>query len=77
MQMNNAMAESTLQKRLKQDSTTYSGIFAVSFVVFFVFALFAQLLTWQWRSWLPGAEEQKSFIGGVKAAVYTLMSHLT
>jgi light-harvesting complex 1 beta chain len=35
------------------------------------------VLTWQWRSWLPGAEAEKSMIGGVKAAVYTFMSHLT
>jgi light-harvesting complex 1 beta chain len=75
--MSNTTTSGELQKQLQQESTTYYGIFAVSFVVFFIFALIAQLLTWQWRSWLPGAEEQKSFIGGVKAAVYTLMSHLT
>jgi light-harvesting complex 1 beta chain len=31
---------------------------------------------WHWRSWLPGAEGVKSMTGGVKAAVYTFMSHL-
>jgi light-harvesting complex 1 beta chain len=30
-----------------------------------------------WRSWFPGAESSKTMTGGVRAAVYTLMSHLT
>jgi light-harvesting complex 1 beta chain len=44
--------------------------------VLFAIALIGQLLGWQWRSWLPGAEGVKSMTGGVKAAVYTFMSHL-
>ena len=59
------------------DSRTFWIIFAPSFVVFLVIALFGQLLGWHWRSWLPGAEGVKSIFGGVKAAVYTFMSHLT
>ncbi|PKO42325.1 MAG: hypothetical protein CVU30_11215 [Betaproteobacteria bacterium HGW-Betaproteobacteria-3] len=59
------------------DSRSFFGIFLVSFVVFLVFALVAGLLTGHLRSWLPGAESEKSLIGGVKAAVYTFMSHLT
>lgn len=51
-------------------------IFAASFVVFFVIALTGQLLGWHWRDWLPGAEGAKSIYGGVKAAVYTVMSHI-
>ena len=61
---------------VKEDLRAYYGIFAVSFVVFFAIALVAQTLGWQWRSWLPGAEGVKSLTGGVKAAVYTFMSHL-
>ena len=52
-------------------------IFGFSFMVFFVIACFGQLLGWHWRTWLPGAEGVKSIFGGVKAAVYTFMSHLT
>ncbi|HRD95695.1 MAG TPA: hypothetical protein PLA97_04725 [Rubrivivax sp.] len=52
-------------------------IFAVTFVVFMAIALLGQLLGWQWRAWLPGAEGVKSVSGGVNAAVHTLMSHLT
>ncbi len=62
---------------LKNDSKTYLAIFAVGFAVFLVIALVAQAVGWQWRSWLPGAEGVKSVTGGVKAAVYTFMSHLT
>lgn len=73
------MADTTnlsLQQILKNDSKAYLGIFAVSFCLLLLVALCAQALTWQWRSWLPGAEAEKSLIGGVKGAVYTFMSHL-
>jgi light-harvesting complex 1 beta chain len=62
------------------DTPSFRGwtvIFALSFLVFFAIALSGQLLGWQWRAWLPGAEGVKSVFGGVKAAVYTFMSHLT
>jgi light-harvesting complex 1 beta chain len=52
-------------------------IFVLSFLVFMAVALAGQLLGMQWRSWLPGAEGVKSLFGGVKAAVWTFMSHLT
>jgi light-harvesting complex 1 beta chain len=45
--------------------------------VFLAIAVAGQLLGWQWRSWLPGAEGVKSLHGGVKAAVYTFMSNLS
>jgi light-harvesting complex 1 beta chain len=64
------------QQLMKEDLRAFYGIFAVSFVVFLAVALIAQMLGWQWRSWLPGAEGVKSLTGGVKAAVYTFMSHL-
>jgi len=73
------MADTTnlsLQQILKNDSKAYLGIFAVSFCLLLVVALCAQAMTWQWRSWLPGAEAEKSLIGGVKGAVYTFMSQL-
>ena len=64
------------QHPMKEDFRAYYGIFALSFIVLFAIALIGQLLGWQWRSWLPGAEGVKSMTGGVKAAVYTFMSHL-
>jgi light-harvesting complex 1 beta chain len=62
---------------LKSDTKTFWSIFVVSFGVLLVIALCAQLLTWKWRLWLPGAEGEKSLIHGVKSAVYTFMSYLT
>lgn len=61
---------------VKEGSSAFKGIFAVSFVAFLFVALVAQAMGWQWRSWLPGAEGSKSISGGVKTAVYTFMSHL-
>jgi light-harvesting complex 1 beta chain len=55
---------------------SFLTLFTVSFVVFAAIAVVGQMLGWHWRSWLPGAEGVKSMTGGVKAAVYTFMSHL-
>lgn len=55
----------------------FLAIFVVSFTVFLLIALVAQLLTLRWRTWWPGAESGKSLIGSVKASVYTFMSYLT
>jgi len=70
------MTGTPLQKILKNDSKAFLGIFAVSFIVFLLIALLSQVMTLQWRSWLPGAEGEKSLIDGVKGAVYTFMSNL-
>lgn len=67
----------SLQESIKNDSITFYGIFAVSFVVFLAIALIAQMLFLRWRSWFPGAEGGKTLIGDVRAAVYTFMSQLT
>ena len=67
----------TLHKPLHEDQRSYWLIFALGFAVFMAIALAGQLLGWHWRSWLPGAEGVKSLNGGVKAAVYTFMAHLT
>jgi light-harvesting complex 1 beta chain len=66
----------SLQTMLKEDSRAYSVIFAAAFPIFLAIALVAQTVGWQWRTWLPGAEGAKSMTAGVKAAVYTFMSHL-
>lgn len=71
------MSSGSLQQLLKSDSKVFSGIFLVSFCLLLFVALFACVLPGRWRSWLPGAESEKSLIGGVKAAVYTFMSYLT
>jgi len=60
----------------REDGKAFFFIFVTAFVVFMAIALVGQVLGFQWRSWLPGAESVKSVPGGVKAAVYTFMSHL-
>ena len=59
------------------DSVALGSIFAVSFVLFLAVALLAQLLTWNWRHWLPVDEQEKSLVQGVKSAVYSFMPYLT
>jgi light-harvesting complex 1 beta chain len=59
------------------ESRSFWVIFALGYAVFLGIAVVGQLLGWHWRDWLPGAEGVKSIFGGVKAAVYTFMSHLT
>ena len=64
------------RQAVETNSVSFLTIFTVSFVVFAAIAIVGQMLGWQWRSWLPGAEGVKSMTGGVKSAVYTFMSHL-
>jgi light-harvesting complex 1 beta chain len=74
------MANTTLRgaKQFPEHHSNNSYVIAwVTFSVFLLIAVLAQMLALDWRSWLPGAESEKSLIGGVKAAVYTFMSHLT
>lgn len=59
-----------------QDSRTFGALFLVSFVLMLLIALTAQVLFLNWRTWLPGAETEKSLIKAVSTGVYTFMSHL-
>ena len=59
------------------DGRSFTGIFVAAFLVLLLVAAIAQSLAVPWRTWFPGAEAEKSLIGGVKAAVYTFMSQLT
>jgi light-harvesting complex 1 beta chain len=61
---------------IQQDRKSFRLLFVSAFVVFLAIALVGRTLGQPWRSWLPGAEGVKSVTGGVKAAVYTFMSHL-
>ena len=62
---------------VKGDSVSFYTLFTVSFVLFAAIAVVGMVFGCPWRSWLPGAEGVKSMTGGVKAAVYTFMSHLS
>ena len=58
------------------ESQAYWTIFLISFGLLFVFVVLAKLAGVHWRDLLPGAENAKSMSDGVKAAVYTFMSHI-
>jgi light-harvesting complex 1 beta chain len=60
----------------QEDRKSFRLLFVSAFAMFLAIALVGQTLRMPWRSWLPGAEGTRSVTGGVKAAVYTFMSHL-
>ena len=60
----------------QEDRKSFRLLFVSAFAMFLAIALVGQTLRMPWRSWLPGAEGDASVTGGVKAAVYTFMSHL-
>ncbi len=72
----NQIANGAVPVAPRKDSMTFVGIYLVGFIVFLTIALCAQMVALPWRSWLPGAEGQKSLVGGVRASVYTFMSYL-
>jgi light-harvesting complex 1 beta chain len=74
--MDSSSHNASARPMLTKDSSAFVVIFAAGFLIFLAIAIVAQTLGWQWRTWLPGAEGVKSMTGGVKAAVYTFMSHL-
>jgi light-harvesting complex 1 beta chain len=51
-------------------------IFVPCIAVLLSFAVLAQLVGLRWKSWLPGAENMTNVFAGVKASVYTFMSHI-
>ena len=52
----------------------FDPAFVTSFIVILIIALASQMLTLKWRPWFPGAESEKSLIGGVRAAVSSFLS---
>lgn len=63
-------------RRSKNTDVVLWLVFGLSFAFVFPIALFGSLTRLPWRKWLPGAENCKSLIGGVQAAVYSFMSYL-
>ena len=58
------------------DKLAFVLLFVPCFVVLLSFAVLAQLVGLRWKSWLPGAENMTNVFAGVKASVYTFMSHI-
>jgi light-harvesting complex 1 beta chain len=72
----NPLTGGSIRHEPRGDSFAFQCIFCLSFATLLVVAVVAQMLLLPWRSWLPGAEGGKTLLGGVRSAVYTLMSHL-
>jgi light-harvesting complex 1 beta chain len=60
----------------KGEKLTFVLIFIPSFALLLTLAVLGQLIGLKWKSWLPGAENMSNVFSGVKAAVYTFMSHI-
>jgi light-harvesting complex 1 beta chain len=74
MQQSSSLAP---RSNVKADSLAFSLVFVSVYIAFFGIALLATILMLNWRSWFPGAESSRNLFSGVRAAVYTLMSHIT
>lgn len=72
----NQISQLTHREGSRGGMLAFAALFATIFSVFFIVAVVAQLMMLNWRSWFPGAEDSKSLTGGVRAAVYTLMSQI-
>ena len=58
------------------ESSAFWSIFLLAFGLLFTVVLLAKLVGLHWRELLPGAEHAPGMVAGVKAAVYTFMSHI-
>ncbi len=58
------------------ESSAFWSIFLLAFGLLFIVVLLAKLVGVHWRELLPGAENAPGMVQGVKAAVYTFMSHI-
>ncbi len=58
------------------ESVAFWSIFLLAFGLLFIVVLLAKLVGLHWRELLPGAENATGMVQGVKAAVYTFMSHI-
>jgi light-harvesting complex 1 beta chain len=58
------------------ESTAFWTIFLLAYSLLFAVALLARVAGIHWREYLPGAESANSMSEGVKAAIYTFMSHI-
>jgi len=69
---------SQLQEDLSpaNESSAFWVIFLLAFGLLFIVVLLAKLVGVHWRELLPGAENAPGMVAGVKAAVYTFMSHI-
>ena len=61
----------------RRESVALMLVFVPCFLVLISVALLGQLVGLHWKGWLPGAENMSNVFSGTKAAVYTLLSHIS
>jgi len=61
----------------RRDDVALLLVFIPCFLVLISVALLGQLVGLHWKGWLPGAENMDNIFSGTRAAVYTLLSHIS
>ena len=66
--------DASLSGLTEPEAREFHSIFVTSFVVFTVVAIFAHILVWLWRPWLPGVRgyNTSDLIDGAAAAAAML-----
>ncbi|MCP1675831.1 light-harvesting complex 1 beta chain [Natronocella acetinitrilica] len=54
------------------EAKEFHGIFMQSFIIFVAVAVFAHILAWIWRPWLPGKDGYAAVIEGSNSVATTL-----
>ena len=57
----------------EREAQEFHKIFVLSFVVFTAVAIFAHLLVWLWRPWIPGPEGYASLQNAVTSPFMTML----
>ncbi|RYH07900.1 MAG: light-harvesting protein [Alphaproteobacteria bacterium] len=60
-----------------QEAKEFHKVFMTSFLVFVGVAVFAHILAWIWRPWLPGPNGYASLESGTTAAAHAVLSMLS
>jgi light-harvesting complex 1 beta chain len=63
---------SSLSGLTEAEAQEFHGLFIKSFIAFTVIAIFAHILVWSWRPWIPGPKGY-AMLDGVTNAVHGLL----
>ncbi len=60
----------------EREAQEFHAIFMKSFLLFTMVAVFAHILAWLWRPWLPGEEGYAWFMDGATSVAATVLPYL-
>ncbi len=72
--------ETSLSGLTDDEAKEFHGIFMQSFIIFVAIAVFAHILAWIWRPWLPGPEGYAGVMEGansVASVVHQVAPYIT